>query len=79
MQVENQLARLVSLLDLKKATPKAAASVAAEPKEQQPREEVQLEAGHDALSGGTDAQEKKAVGAYRQKKRSKQQLSAADS
>ena len=79
MQVENQLARLVSLLDLKKATPKPAAPAAAEPEEQQPREEVQLEAGHDASAGGNDAQEKKAAGAHRQKKRSKQKLSAADS
>ncbi len=78
MQVENQLARLVSLLDLKKATPKAAASAAAEPKEQQQRQEVPLEAGHDISSESKDAQEKRARSAHPQMKPKKQKLRIED-
>ena len=79
MQVETQLAKLASLLDLKKATPKAPAPAAAKPQEQQPGEEAQLGAGHTASLDGRDGEENRAPSAHRHKKQKKQKMQVADS
>lgn len=73
MQVETQLARLVSLLDLKKATPKTSAPKQAGAEEQQhraaePQAELQTEPPRKAPSGGEDSQHKKVAKAHHSKK-----------
>ena len=78
VQVETQLARLVSLLDLKKATPKTSAPAQAEPEEQQHRARPQLEAEHVASSGSKDVQDKRVAGARKSKTKAGQQVHASD-
>ena len=80
VQVETQLARLVSLLDLKKATPKTPAPVQIEPTEPTNGEQQQLDAGHNQVPRSKDAQDTKVAGAPgRNKKAGKRKQTADDS